>query len=139
MLNFKEAEQIAHAVRPDLQSCTDELHAFVFYTGDEFYGDMVVVLKDDGRVVDFYDEYLGVYERESNPSAKYIINGGRVSVQRNRYSPADFGRWDTPPIGIRIIPSSLTPAHIAAIKEMNEQYAAMMEAKKRRKRRRVTK
>lgn len=139
MLNIKEAERIARAVRPDLQSCDEELHAFVFYTGDEFYGDMVVVLKEDGRVVDFYDGYIGVYELESKPSARYIIRKECVSVQRNKYSPADFGRWDTPPIGIRIVPSSLTPEHIAFIKEMNAQYAAKMEARKRKRQRHTAK
>ena len=43
MLGIKEAMQIARAVRPDLQSCDEEIHSFVFYAGDEFYGDRIVM------------------------------------------------------------------------------------------------
>ena len=140
MLGIKEAMQIARAIRPDLQSCDEEIHAFVFYAGDEFYGDRIVVLKDDARVVDFYDGYINIYEREPMaPKARYVFGGTRIRAIRFHYCPRDFDRWDTPPngAGIRLIPSSLTPAHIADMRESDEQYAAMMEAKKRRKQRRM--
>ena len=137
MLNIKEAERIARNVHPDLQSCDEELHAFVFYTGDEFYGNRVVILKDDGRAVDFYGEYISAYEREPMaPKARYVFDGNRISVMRFHYCPRDFDRWDTPPngVGIRLIPSSLTNSHIAAMRESDEQYTAMMEKKRRQRR-----
>lgn len=137
MLGIKEAMRIARNVRPDLQSCDEELHAFVFYTGDEFYGDRVVILKGDGRAVDFYDGYINVYGREPMaPKARYVFDGKRIGVMRFHYCPRDFDRWDTPPngVGIRLIPSSLTSAHIAAMRESDEQYAAMMEKKRRQRR-----
>ena len=41
MVSLKEAECIARNVIPDLRSCEDEPFAFLFYAGEEFFGDMV--------------------------------------------------------------------------------------------------
>ncbi|MBQ9413124.1 MAG: hypothetical protein IJU29_08535 [Oscillospiraceae bacterium] len=41
MVSLKEAECIARNVIPDIRSCEDEPFAFLFYAGEEFFGDMV--------------------------------------------------------------------------------------------------
>lgn len=89
MVGIKETMQIALAVRPDIRSCEEESHGFVFYDREEFYGNSVVVLKEDGRVADYYGEYLCGFKRDT-PRAKYVFNGDVVSVMRFHYCPRDF-------------------------------------------------